>query len=161
MAAVSTLSADAGASLERVAQVAGVHRATVYRHFPSRDHLLHEVLTRALHEGTEVVARAAELEPSSQAVYHLAADTARFGARYSFLLGTTELAAAGPDPIGLSALMAAWQSARILRSDSSAEWLAAVFIALAQALLTPGAIARGQEPHEVLAHTFLRGAACE
>ena len=107
------------------------------------------------------MARAAELEPSSQAVYHLAADTARFGARYSFLLGTTELAAAGPDPIGLSALMAAWQSARILRSDSSAEWLAAVFIALAQALLTPGAIARGQEPHEVLAHTFLRGAACE
>lgn len=43
--------ADALASLERVAEVAGVHRATVYRHFPFRDHLLHEVLSRALSEG--------------------------------------------------------------------------------------------------------------
>lgn len=158
---MSTLSADALASLERVAQVAGVHRATVYRHFPSRDRLIQEVLSLALRDGTEVVARAAELEPSDEAVYRLAADTARFGSEYSFLLGTAELAAAGPDPIGLSALMASWQSSGLLRGDSSAKWLAAAFIALAQALLTPGAIEQEQQPHRVLADMFLRGAACE
>ncbi len=158
-AAVRTLGANSGASLERVAHVAGVHRATVYRHFPSRDHLLGEVLARALSEGTEIVARAAELEPSRHAVHQLAADTARFGAQYAFLLGTAELAAAGPDPVGLSALMAAWQSANLLRSESSAEWLAGAFIALTQALLIPGAIPPGREPHEVLADMFLRGAA--
>jgi AcrR family transcriptional regulator len=160
-AAVSTLSADPHASLERVAQVAGVHRATVYRHFPSRDHLIQEVLSHALCEGIEVVTRAAQREPSVEAVYRLAADTARFGSQYAFLVGTAELAATGPDPIGLSALMANWQSSRLLRSDTSAEWLAAAFIALAKALLTPGAIANEQEPHKVLADMFLRGAACE
>ena len=143
-----------------MAQVAGVHRATIYRHFPSRDQLIQAVLSRALREGVEVVARAAELDPSDEAVYLLAADTARFGAQYAFLLGTAELVAAGPDPIGLSALMAAWQSSGLLRGYVSPEWLAAAFIALAQALLTPGVIARGQQPHEVLADTFLRGAGC-
>lgn len=159
MAAVSTLSADASATLERVAQVAGVHRATVYRHYPSRDHLIQDVLSHALSEGIEIVTRVAELEAFDDAVYSLAVDTARFAAHYAFLLGTAELAAAGPDPIGLSALMAAWQSSGLLRSDVSAEWLAAAFIALARALLTPGAIAPDQEPHEVLADMFLNGAA--
>jgi AcrR family transcriptional regulator len=138
-----------------------VHRATVYRHYPSRDHLIRDVLSHALREGIEVFSRAAELEASDEAVYCLAADTARFGAQYAFLLGTAELAAAGPDPIELSARMAAWQWSGLLRSDVSAEWLAAAFTALAQALLTPGAITNEQEPHEVLAHMFLRGATRE
>lgn len=138
-----------------------MHRATVYRHYPSRDHLIQDVLSHALREGTEVVARAAELEASDDAVYGLAADTARFGAQYAFLSGTAELSATGPDPIGLSALMTAWQASGLLRSDVSAEWLAAAFIALAQALLTPGAITNEQQPHEVLADMFLRGATRE
>ncbi|MCV7037847.1 TetR/AcrR family transcriptional regulator [Mycolicibacterium moriokaense] len=157
-AAVSTLGADPAASLERLAQVAGVHRATVYRHFPSREHLIAAVAARAVTEGRVVVERAAELYPDERAVYRLAADTAQFGNRYSFLIGTPDVAAAGPDPIGLSALMTTWQSKRVLRNDVSPEWLAAAFIALAHALLTPGVLPPGHEPHEVLAEMFLRGA---
>jgi hypothetical protein len=111
--------------------------------------------------GIEVVARAAKLEPSDEAVFGLAADTARFGSRYAFLLGTAELAAVGPDPIGMSALMRSWQASHLLRDDMSAEWLAAALIALAQALLTPGAVVQEQERLKVLAAMFLRGGAYE
>ncbi|BBZ77285.1 hypothetical protein MANY_26220 [Mycolicibacterium anyangense] len=157
-AAVSVLGTEPLVSLERVAQLAGVHRATVYRHFPSREHLIEAVVEQALVEGRDVVDRTARHPVGEKAVYVLAAETTQYEDRYSFLIGLPEVAAAGPDPIGLSALMQSWQEHDVLRDDMSPQWLAATFVALAQALLAPGAVLPGQLPHEVLAAMFLRGA---
>ena len=49
------LAADPGASLEQVAARAGVSRATVYHHFPSRDRLLDALTARSVDEVTAAV----------------------------------------------------------------------------------------------------------
>lgn len=46
-AAITTLAKDSTASLEEIAEVAGVGRATIYRHFESRSHLIREMLLQA------------------------------------------------------------------------------------------------------------------
>ena len=45
-----TFSADPGASMQQVAEAAGLHRATVHRHFASRDDLLQALRHRAYDE---------------------------------------------------------------------------------------------------------------
>jgi AcrR family transcriptional regulator len=158
-AAVTTLAHDPSASLERVAGVAGVHRATIHRHFHRREELIEAVVARAITEGRAVVGRVSQLPADPQAVHSLAADANQFGRKYSFLIGTSELADAGPDPIGLSELMKTWQVQGVLRDDVTPEWLTAAFVALAQVLVAPGVIRIPREGHKVLAEMFLHGAA--
>lgn len=47
-AAVPLLTEHPRASMQQIAAAAGLHRATVHRHFPSRDDLLDELRSRAL-----------------------------------------------------------------------------------------------------------------
>jgi AcrR family transcriptional regulator len=54
-AAIVLLAAEPDASMERVATAAGVGRATVYRHFASRDHLVRAILDRALQDARDAV----------------------------------------------------------------------------------------------------------
>jgi AcrR family transcriptional regulator len=49
-AARRTFSADPRASMQQVAEAAGLHRATVHRHFASRDDLLNTLQARAMDE---------------------------------------------------------------------------------------------------------------
>ena len=49
-AARRTFSADPRASMQQVAEAAGLHRATVHRHFASRDDLLNALQARAMEE---------------------------------------------------------------------------------------------------------------
>jgi AcrR family transcriptional regulator len=49
-AARRTFAADPRASMQQVAEAAGLHRATVHRHFASRDDLLNALQTRATDE---------------------------------------------------------------------------------------------------------------
>jgi TetR/AcrR family transcriptional repressor of mexCD-oprJ operon len=49
-AARRTFAADPRASMQQVAEAAGLHRATVHRHFASRDDLLNALQTRATEE---------------------------------------------------------------------------------------------------------------
>ncbi|MCW3039518.1 MAG: transcriptional regulator, TetR family [Solirubrobacterales bacterium] len=49
-AAVPLLTERPRASMQQIAAAAGLHRATVHRHFPSRDDLLDELRVRALDE---------------------------------------------------------------------------------------------------------------
>ena len=50
-AAVTCLGRDAGASMSRIAEAAGVGRVTLYGHFASREALVEAALTRVLAEG--------------------------------------------------------------------------------------------------------------
>lgn len=145
--------------MDRVAEIAGVHRATLYRHFPTRRELLDAVLDDALTEGRRIVAVAAALAPEAASVHELATHAVEFGARYAFLIDTPMLSAAGPDPIGLSRLMQTWQRAGLLRDDVKPVWLALSFIALTQTTFAPGAVAAGQRREDLLAQSFLHGAA--
>ena len=52
-----TFSADPSASMQQVAEAAGLHRATVHRHFASRDDLLEALRHRAYDELLGVLAR--------------------------------------------------------------------------------------------------------
>ena len=156
--AVRTLSADPTASMERLADVADVHRATLYRYFPTREALISTLADRAIADGRALVASAATLQPGCSAILELAESTVAFGDRYAFLIGTDAISAAGPDPIGLVSLMAAWQAAGILRADMTPEWLAAAFTALAEALYTHDATHSRSPRPMLLTQTFLYGA---
>jgi len=57
-AAVEELSRDRDASMDAVAQRAGVARATLYAHFPNREALIDAVTERAIANAAEVIASA-------------------------------------------------------------------------------------------------------
>jgi len=156
--AIDLLAREPSASMERLAATAGVHRATVYRHFPNRQVLVDAVVDHALEEGRAIVERVGASTPGPTAVRQLAEEAVGFGQRYSFLVGTTQLSAAGPDPIGLAALMARWQADGVLDDAVTADWLAFSFIALSEAIFLPGAVKGSASKAEVLGRTFLDGA---
>src|SRR3954452_19338633 len=54
-AAITLLAAEPDASMERVAIAAGVGRATVYRHFASREHLVRAILDQALQDARDAI----------------------------------------------------------------------------------------------------------
>jgi AcrR family transcriptional regulator len=58
-AAVEELAGDREASMEAIARRAGVARATLYVHFPTREALIAAVTERAIAEASEVIAAAA------------------------------------------------------------------------------------------------------
>jgi AcrR family transcriptional regulator len=158
-AAARTFNRDRDAAMDRVAEVAGVHRATLYRHFPTRSELLEAVLDDALIEGRRIVEMASALVPNEDAVHDFASHAVHFGDKYAFLIGTPTLAAAGPDPIGLSRLMESWQYAGLLRDDVNPVWLARNFIVLTQTTIAVPEVADGQRREDLLTRFFLHGAA--
>jgi AcrR family transcriptional regulator len=85
-AAVRVLAEEPGASVDDVAAAAGVGRATLYRHFPSREALLGALHDMAVQEVGQRLAEAGlERLPLATALERVVRATLVFGDRYSVL----------------------------------------------------------------------------
>lgn len=138
-AAVEALTDDVDASMTEVARRAGVARATVYVHYPTREALIDAVRTRAFAEVGDVIAQAAP--QSGDPVEALARVTAaawRKLGRYHALVAITtatqtpeELHERHAVALGrLLPLIRRGQRAGVFRADVSADWHLSMLLAL-------------------------------
>jgi len=166
-AAATVWAADPSATLDVVAQRAGVGRATLHRHFPSRAALIR---TAAL-EGIAALAAALDAAALGQRRPAEALDAlinilVPFGDRLHFLLVTGELiddpdlaAAEAAVNASIRQLLDAAAAAGVLRNDLPAAWRFRALEALLYAAWTAvavGEIARLDAP-ELVRDTFRRG----
>lgn len=175
-AAQRLLTTDPTASMAQIATAAGVGRATVHRHFASREDLLHEIGRRSLDRW------AATLVEGGVADAVASADPALIRACLDEILGqfvidADELGIALTDPTVVNApdlreraealfaeevtLYAAAQAAGVLRSDVPARWLGHTVYGLlvaARDALVAGDIAR-RDAQALVRSTFLEGGA--
>lgn len=90
-AAAQVLSRRPDAAMADIADAAGVGRATLYRHFPTRESLLSGVADSAVTELVDAIdaARLEEL-PADRAIARLTSVFLRTGAKYAALVGLVE-----------------------------------------------------------------------
>jgi AcrR family transcriptional regulator len=164
-AAIVLLAAEPDASMERVAQAAGVGRATVYRHFTSREQLVRAIHDRALQDARDALV-SCRLEEGSvhEALERGVAAILKVGDRYRLLRAVppedTELQARAEEVgVPLVALMQRGQSSGEVRDDLSPRWLAAALGALVVGAL--GMMLRGEiddaEAARIVVATFADG----
>jgi AcrR family transcriptional regulator len=136
-AAAEALAANPGASVAQVAQAAGLARATVYRHFRTRQDLLAAMRAEALVSAAEAIAgsRLDEGDPLAalrRAVEALASHGARFRALLvegaeldpTFLQGRAEVLAP------LHEVVRRGQEAGSIRPELPAQWVVTAMAAL-------------------------------
>jgi AcrR family transcriptional regulator len=141
-AAVDALAEDQEASMSAIAERAGVVRATIYVHFPTRETLIAAVTDRAL---AEVAAVLAEADPEhgdpAEALRRIVAATWRMLGRYHVLVAITtststpeELHRRHEPVLGrLLPLVERGQAAGVFRADVPAGWHVAMLMAVIHA----------------------------
>jgi len=166
-AAIVLLAAEPDASMERVATAAGVGRATVYRHFASRDHLVRAILDRALQDARDAVVgsdpgQGTAPEALGRAVEALLKVADRYRLVRSIAPHDAELRQRAEE-VGapLTAIILRGQREGSFRKDLSARWGAAALGALMQAMtvqLIDGEV-REREAARLLLTTLVDGIA--
>lgn len=99
--AMRVLADDAGASMQEVAAAAGVGRATLYRHYASREDLLRAIRLRALAECREALARTPLDGDPAEAMRRALAALHEVIDRYRVLAGAAPVDRADPAQRGL------------------------------------------------------------
>ena len=89
-AACGVLAKNPGASLEVIAAEAGVGRATLYRHFGSRDGLIHALALQAIRETDEAVSQIPQALDATEMLRRTVEVTVPLGDRFHFLSGEFE-----------------------------------------------------------------------
>ena len=85
-AAIGALGHDRGASFDEIALRAGVGRATIYRHFPTREDLLTAITSQALDEMEAAVETAVgDAESAAETLLRMLEAIIPLGDRYHFL----------------------------------------------------------------------------
>jgi AcrR family transcriptional regulator len=140
-AAVEALASDAEASMAAIARGAGVVRATLYVHFPTRDALLEAVTARSIADAVEVIAAAEpERGDPADALQRVVRAAWRHLEKYHALVAlNTQLPQAElrrrhrPVLALLQPLIARGQSAGAFRRDVPAQWHLSMLLALIHA----------------------------
>ncbi len=140
-AAVDALASDPEASMAGIARRAGVVRATLYVHFPTRESLIEAVTRRAISEVADVI-EAAEPDRGepADALARLVATTWRTMGRYHPLVAINARlpqdqlqAKHGPVLDRLEPLIERGQADGVFRPDVPAAWHLAMILALIHA----------------------------
>ena len=141
-AAVDALAEDPDASMSAIAKRAGVVRATIYVHFPTRETLLDAVTDRALDEVADVIAAAQpDRGEPREALARVVAATWRSLGRYHALIALNtgthspeQLRRRHGAVIGqLLPLVQRGQAAGVFRSEVSPAWHLSMLLALVHA----------------------------
>jgi AcrR family transcriptional regulator len=139
-AAIVLLAVEPEASMERVAGAAGVGRATVYRHFASRDHLVRAILDRALQDARDAVLGSRPQDGTAlEALDRAVTALLRVADRYRLVRAVAphdEELRRRAEEVGapLIAIFARGQRDGEFRRDLSARWSAGALGALLQAV---------------------------
>jgi AcrR family transcriptional regulator len=138
-AAVRVLSERPDASMREIAEVSGVGRTTVYRHFPQREDLVRALFARVFDEAQEIAVRAVDKGRAAWAagggdaldvVAALTVAFADLGERYRFLGAHRELEAEQRDALSaehggepLLSYLADAQARGEVRGDLTVPWM--------------------------------------
>jgi AcrR family transcriptional regulator len=146
-AAERVLAEDAGASMEQIAEAAGLTRITVHRRFANRQALLEALSVSAMEQLFEAIEEARpNSAPALVALYRVTANVLRVKSAWRFTLthntSLSEAAAALWADIDAHTveLLARAQREGLLADSTDLEWMRQVYYALlSEALNRPGA----------------------
>lgn len=166
-AAERVLAENPGASLEQIAEQAGLTRTTVHRRFANRQALIDALAISAKQQLAEAIAEARpDAAPALVALYRVTANVLRTKSAWRFTLGNpmadTSAAAAIWAEInaGTLKLLARAQREGLLDKATDLEWTRQVYYALlTEALKVPGADPDPDALATLVIDTLLHGAA--
>ncbi|MEM9771094.1 MAG: TetR/AcrR family transcriptional regulator [Cyanobacteria bacterium P01_D01_bin.73] len=166
-ATASVLASNPGASLSQIAAQAGVGRATLYRHFPSREALVRDLAMEAIAAIDQVTAEVtAQNLPTDKALLGFLRGVVPLGDRFHFLVVEAsaykdpEVKAAYDRQISeLEAFVAQLKQDGVIAADVPNAWVTVVMDSLiwaAWSAVSNGDLARN-DAAELTYRTFLNG----